>query len=98
MLLVVRRCNLCRVRHAISKAFGYDPDIENFDQKPFHMNEAGSKYQKTLAYKGGEVELKELHSATRARWTCLTWCISSPDRARQIPPCECLFRGASLCF
>ena len=58
--------NNIRVRYWILLATGQEPEcIDNMDQKPFHVNEAGSKYQKTLAFKGGEVELIELHSATR---------------------------------
>ena len=62
------------MRYWIKKATGDEPEsIENVDQKPFHVNESGSKYQKTLAFAGREVELVELHSATRERWTCNTF-------------------------
>ena len=33
-------CNLVRVRYAIFLIFGYWPDVDSWDQKPFHMNEA----------------------------------------------------------
>ena len=34
--------NLLRVRQLILCEFGYDPEMQNFDQSPFHRNEAGS--------------------------------------------------------
>ena len=34
--------NLLRIRHLILCEFGYDPEMQNFDQSPFHRNEAGS--------------------------------------------------------
>ena len=62
--------NVIRLRYWLLLVTGQEPEsIDNFDQKPLHVNESGSKYQKTLAFVGGEVELKELHSATRERWT-----------------------------
>jgi len=85
--------NIIRARHAIQLIFGYEPDVDGWDQKPFHMNEAGSKYQKTLSWCGGEVELKEGHSATRERWTACTYTTSSVERALQIPPLELMFKG-----
>jgi hypothetical protein len=74
--------NNIRLRHWIFLATGQEPEcIDNVDQKPFHVNESGSKYQKTLAFKGGVVELVELHSATRERWTANTYGTSDEDRA-----------------
>ena len=32
--------------------FGYDPDVEGFDQKPTHFNESGSRMKNTLAWAG----------------------------------------------
>ena len=91
-------CNIIRIRHAILLIFGYDPDVDGWDQKPFHMNEAGSKYQKTLSFSGGEVELKEGHSATRERWTACTYTTSSLERAMRIPPLEIMFKGGPRVF
>ena len=34
--------NLVRVRHLAVQLLGYDLDVINMDQSPFHMNEAGS--------------------------------------------------------
>ena len=74
--------NNIKLRHWIHLATGQEPEcIDNVDQKPFHVNESGSKYQKTLAFKGGVVELVELHSATRERWTANTYGTSDEARA-----------------
>ena len=88
--------NLIRVRYWILLATGEEPEaIGNFDQKPFHVNESGSKLQKTLDFKGGCVQLKELHSATRERWTAQTYCTSDRARALSGPPLELLFKGGA---
>ena len=74
--------NNLAMRKWIALATGEEPEcVDNVDQKPFHVNESGSKYQKTLAFAGREVELVELHSATRERWTCNTFGTSDEDRA-----------------
>ena len=79
---------------------GKEPEsIDNFDQKPLHVNESGSKYRKTLAFDGGEVHLKECHSATRERWTVNTYATSDEGRAaRGDNPLECLFKGSRYFF
>ena len=33
--------NLARVRQLCHSLFGYDPEVWDMDQSPFHMNEAG---------------------------------------------------------
>ena len=43
-------CNLVRVRYAIFLIFKYWPDIDSWDQKPFHFNEAQSELFLLLAY------------------------------------------------
>ena len=74
--------NVFRVRGLIRAKFGYDPALWNFDQSPYHMNEAGSKETGTLALRGQPVVvLKEGHAATRSRWTMNTMCISDFDDA-----------------
>jgi hypothetical protein len=35
--------NVIRVRHLAVRTTGSDPVMFNFDQSPFHMNEAGSR-------------------------------------------------------
>ena len=85
--------NVIRVTIIIQLLFGYTPEIDGWDQKPFHMNESGSKYQRTLSFKGGSVGLSECHSATRQRWTSSTFTTSSLQRARAIPPLEVMMKG-----
>ena len=41
-LLEIWWTNLLRIRQLILCEFGYDPEMQNFDQSPFHRNEAGS--------------------------------------------------------
>ena len=83
--VLLERCqifwsNVFRVRALILAKFGYDPALWNFDQSPYHMNEAGSKETGTLALRGQPVVvLKEGHAATRARWSMNTMCISDFD-------------------
>ena len=87
--------NLIRVRCLAMLALGYDLEVDNADQKPFHLNESGSKDLRTLELKGARcVTLKEIHAETRARWTAQTFCTSSKQRAEAIPPAEVLFKGA----
>ena len=90
--------NVIRLRYWLLLLTGQEPEsIDNFDQKPLHVNESGSKYQKTLAFEGGEVELKELHSATRERWTVNTYATSDETRAvAGDNPVECSFKGKRL--
>ena len=73
--IVDERCeigwlNACRARAACEAIHGYDPEMENFDQSPYHTNETGSKGLPTLAVAGNlEVPLVEGHADTRERWT-----------------------------
>ena len=61
--------NLVRVRTLCEECHGYDPEMENWDQSPFHRNEVGSQNAKTLAIEGAlEVPLIEGHADTQARW------------------------------
>ena len=85
--VLLERCqifwsNVFRVRALIRAIFGYEPALWNFDQSPYHMNEAGSKETGTLALRGQPaVVLKEGHAATRSRWSMCTMCISDFDGA-----------------
>ena len=89
-------CNTLRIRVLSWLCWGRDTVVEGFDQKPFHMSEAGSKNQKTLALRGDEdVVLKENHAHTRERWSANTFVTSCPRRAEAIPPLELMFRGGS---
>ena len=86
--------NVIRVRVLATLLLGYDLAADGFDQKPFHVNEAGSKQAPTLALRGApEVALKELHNETRERWTVNTMVTSRQDYALAGPHCEVLFKG-----
>ena len=86
--------NIIRVRKLIALHFGYDPDLDDVDQTPYHQNEEGSRGSGTLALKGAPiVVLKENHAATRKRWTANTLTTSSVRRARAIPPLEMMFKA-----
>ena len=86
--------NVYRVRAACHALLGYDMEIENWDQSPFHHNETGSHNSKTLAIAGVNVPLVEGHDATRSRWTANFTCFSDKARLnRGGPPyMECMFR------
>ena len=86
--------NVYRVRQLAIRVLGYDLDQDNLDQSPFHMNEAGSKAEKSMSIRGcGVVPLKEGHAQTRERWTLQTHTTSNADRARQVPPVEIMFKA-----
>ena len=77
-----------RIRTLCVSCFGYDPEMENWDQSPLHNNESGSQNVGTIAFKGqSEVPLIEGHADTRQRWTAnlVTW--SSKERIlKEGPP------------
>ena len=87
--------NLIRVRVLAWLCFRTEMTLLNFDQKPFHTNESGSKDLKTLDFKGAKVvALKEIHSQTRERWTTCTACLSDKEKVRKkIPPILALCKG-----
>ena len=59
-----------RIRALCLEIHGYEPEMENFDQSPYHDNEQGSQNGKTLAIKAsGTCPLIEGHADTRQRWT-----------------------------
>ena len=87
-------CNIFRVRKYIMLMFGYDPLQINFDQSPYHMNEAGSKDACTLHFRGcGEVKLKEGHAAVRRRWTVNTCVHSHFTHDSRWPWLELMFKA-----
>ena len=89
--------NVARVRQLCILCHGYDPQIDGFDQKPFHMNESGSQNRKSLQWRGvGEVPLKECASSTRARWTANTYVTSRPGSFAPFPPLEIMFKGGPV--
>ena len=88
--------NLARIRALAMCIFEYDPEIENFDQSPFHRNEVGSQNSATLAVKGSnEVPLIEGHSDTRSRWTMNLTTFSNKERIEQgeLPYAEFMFKA-----
>ena len=49
-MLQITWLNIFRARKLCLLCFGYDPEIEGFDQKPMHFNESGSRMRHTLAW------------------------------------------------
>ena len=93
--LEVGWCNVARVRALCLATLGYDPEIENWDQSPFHNNESGSQNVSTLAVAGGTVPLIEGHADTRERWTGNFTTFSNKARlmAEGPPYCEFVFKA-----
>ncbi|MCP3920403.1 MAG: hypothetical protein GY711_33160, partial [bacterium] len=86
--------NVVAVRALCQLAMGYDMEMENFDQAPFHMNEAGSRGSGTLALRGApRLVLKECHAATRSRWSVNTMTTSCAELAARCPPVEVMFKA-----
>ena len=73
-------CNGARVRALCLAVHGYEPEMENWDQSPFHNNESGSQNAPTLAVAGSKVPLVEGHADTRARWTANLTTFSNKER------------------
>ena len=94
-----RELNVARVRSLCLAVHGYDPEIENWDQSPFHHNESGSQNMTTLAVagKGAIVPLVEGHSATRERWTANLTTFSNEERLKKEGPpyCEIMFKATA---
>ena len=91
--------NVARVRALCLAVHGYDPEIENWDQSPFHHNESGSQNMTTLAVAGKSaiVPLIEGHAATRERWTANLTTFSNEERlkAEGPPYSEFMFKATS---
>ena len=83
-----------RIRALCVAIHGYDPDMENFDQTPYHANESGSQNSTTLAVKGETVPLIEGRGDTRARWSANLTPFSDAERIRrgELPYCEFMFK------
>ena len=87
-------CNVMRVRELARRTLGYDLAVDNVDQSPFHMNEAGTKNVGSACLRGcGAVPLNEIHSATRARWTVNTIVRSDVGPDGPLPPLEVMFKA-----
>ncbi len=87
--------NVARVRALCLATHGYDPEIENWDQSPFHNNESGSANVSTLAVAGSTVPLVDGHADTRERRTANLTTFSNKARIQaECPPyCELLFEA-----
>jgi len=88
--------NLARLRALCAAIHKYDPEMENWDQSPFHHNEIGSQNAKTFAVRGSiEVPLIEGHADVRSRWTANLTTFS--DKARRerghLPYAEVMFKA-----
>ena len=89
--------NVIRVRTLFLATAGHDLPLWNFDQSPFHMNEAGSKAKRSLCVRGeAKLVIKEGHSASRERWSANTMTTSEVSQfPGGIPPLEVMFRVES---
>ena len=89
--------NVIRVRTLALATVGYDLALWNFDQSPFHMNEAGSKAKRSLCMRGvGKLVIREGHSASRERWSANTMTTSEVSQFHAgVPPLEIMFRVES---
>ena len=83
-----------KMRVIIKHHHGYEPNVRNADQSPFHENEAGSAECNTLALKGAPtVPLVENHAATRKRWSLNSVTDSCEERVRKkLPGFEMMFK------
>ena len=85
-----------KIRKFVELAKGYDPDMRNLDQSPFHINEAGSHVAGSIAMKGAPIiPLLENHGDTRERWSLNSVTDSSEDRIKsgQLPGFEVMFKA-----
>ena len=89
--------NVIRARTLALATVGHDLPLWNFDQSPFHMNEAGSKARRSLSVRGvAKLVIKEGHSASRERWSANTMTTSEVSQFHAgIPPLEVMFRVES---
>ena len=80
----------------VQAAVAKDPEMENWDQSPFHHNEIGSQNARTLALRGSiEVPLVEGHADTRLRWTANLTTFSNKERIERgdFPYAQFMFRA-----
>ena len=88
--------NLFRLRLLMLLRLGYEPQLENFDQSPYHNNEVGAQHKPVLAVKGGKVPLIEGNHDVKQRWTASLTTFSCTDRIEkgELPYCELMFKAA----
>ena len=82
--------SLFRLRKLAKLCLGYEPNMWNFDQSPYHHNESGSQNKSTLGVRGSTIPVVEGTDDVRTRWTAqLTTCSSATAiAAGHIPPAE----------
>ena len=81
----------------MKQILGYEPEMEKFDQSPYHNNEVGSQDKPVLAIKGAKVPLAEGNSDVKQRWTANLTTFSNMDRIDkgELPYCELMFKAAA---
>ena len=87
--------NQAKIRQLCICAHGYDPEMENWDQSPFHPNEGGSQKAKTIAIAGSStVPIIENPNVTHQRWTLNVTTFSDKARilAGERPYAELMFK------
>ena len=87
--------NLAKVRMLCILVFGYDPDMSNWDQTPYHENEVGAQAGKTLAIAGAvEVPVNEHPGVTHSRWTANLTTFSNKESLSEtnLPWAELMFK------
>ena len=88
---------LHRLRALAVKCLGYDLEMENFDQSPFHNNETGAQNKSILGLSGSpSVPLIEGRQDVLERWTgqFTTWSNADRIMAEGPPYCELMFKGS----
>ena len=93
--LMLNWVSVFAIRALAVEALGYDLDMENFDQTPYHQNEIGSQDRSTVAVKGGIVPLVEAHAATRSRWSANLTTFSDKGRilGGELPYAQLMFKA-----
>ena len=89
--------NLHRLRALAVECLGYDLEMENFDQSPFHNNETGAQDKPSLSLTGScSVPLVEGRHDVLERWTgqFTTWSNADRVMAEGPPYCELMFKGS----
>ena len=88
---------LAMLRVLALECLGYDLEMENFDQSPFHNNEVGAQNKSTLAVAGlNAVPLIEGRHDCLARWTAnlTTWSDVERIEKEGPPYSELMFKGS----
>ena len=86
---------LFRLRYFIFLVFGYDPEIANWDQSPFHENETGAQDKALLGVRSSVVPVVEGNSYVKSRWTAnlTTFSRFAAVADSPMPWSECVFKA-----